>query len=400
MYLVALFAIAGVALLRSTRPFLALGLGAGVAAIDLAFGGSLGVVLILSDLVYAAVKYGSDRGLRLALWITLVTAGLLAVGLLVVSPHSPTVPTVAVQLALIIFVSAAWGWAVRSERARTRSALVQAHAQQTGEMRERIAHDLHDLVANQIAVAGLHIEAAKLRLEREGSDPDPSDSAGQGITRATAAAGSAGTLASLERAKQGTDAAHRELRALIEVLMATLDLDTAGRDVLAHAGVSEAMGPMRGGRTGSGAAGLASLGSLLPGGRVLTWPNGACERVQTWLAAEPPATQAAVIRVLRELIANAAKYGAGDAAVSLDAAATGMSLTVMNQIAPGTPSVPGTGLGLRSAAMILGMVGGHLASGRPGDGSPEHGTTWVATITVPLSEQAPATPPAHLERQS
>lgn len=436
VYLLALIAIAAVALMRSTRPFLALGLGASIAAIDLAFGGSLGVVLVLSDLVYAAVKYGSDRGLRIALWLALVTAGLLAVGLLVVSPHSSTVPIVAVQFALIIFVSAAWGWAVRIERSRTRAILVQAHAQQTSEMRERIAHDLHDLVANHIAVAGLHIEAAKLRLERETAAPDPDHSAGQGASRpsrstGSIAASSSATMASLDRAKQGTDAAHRELRALIEVLTATIDLENAGLDALEHAGASEAGAQGRGNgpessidsattagsgtvsasifsadidapralqevgaREGQRAAGpsqteaeiagaLDGLSSLLPDGRALEWSSGALVRTQSQIAAEPPATQTAVLRVLRELIANAAKHGSGAVVISTEAAPTATRITVANQVSAGGAAAQGSKLGLRSSEMILKMVGGQLESGLAGAGEHESATNWAASISLP-----------------
>lgn len=410
LYLGALLAIAAVALMRSTRPFLALGLGATIAAVDLAFGGSLGVVLILSDLVYAAVKYGSDRGLRVGLWTALGAAVLLAAGLLVVSPHSPTVPTVAVQLALIIFVSGAWGWAVRSERARTRAALVDAHARQTGEMRERIAHDLHDLVANHIAVAGLHIEAAKLRVEASAAEsalgcvphaaPDPDRPPGP----------AAATLSSLARAKQGTDAAHRELRALIAVLTATLEPGSAGL------GGSE--------RQPEGsleiAVQLGALANALPGGRALRWQAGALERATADLTASPSAAQAAALRVLRELVANAAKHGTGDVELGLagvgagvgvgvsagpgsaDGTAAGVTrtrLVMTNPCAPGAPAAQGSGLGLRSAGLILSLEGGQLESGPAADADAENfaPSAWAAVITLPsppgvAASVAPAVP--------
>lgn len=386
VYLIALFAISAVALLRSTRPFLVLGLGASIAAVDLAFGGSLGVVLVLSDLVYAAVKYGSDRGLRIGLWAALVAAVLLAIALLVVSPHSSTVPTVAVQFALIIFVSAAWGWAVRSERSRTRVAMMQAHAQQTSEMRERIAHDLHDLVANHIAVAGLHVEAAKLRVVRDTAAPDPDRPAGQGATQGSAL-GSA-IVASLERAKQGTDAAHRELRALIEVLTATIDLDNAGRDALEHgsdAGRSRfGDGGMRPPAVSQEiAADLESLGSLLPEGRELRWHAGSFERATSRLAASSAATQTSALRVLRELVANAAKHGVGDIEFSITEAPAGARFTISNDTESGGPIVQGTQLGLRSAGMMLSLAGGQLESGPSASGDAAHQNTWVATMTLP-----------------
>src|SRR5699024_3285893 len=73
VFAVLLACAAVLATLRSRRPFLALALGLVVAAVDLSLGGSLGVVLVLTDLAYAALRYGSDRGV----WITL-RAGLAA----------------------------------------------------------------------------------------------------------------------------------------------------------------------------------------------------------------------------------------------------------------------------------------------------------------------------------
>src|SRR5699024_11945350 len=46
-----LVAIVAADVLRSLRPFLALTLGLAIAAVDLALGGSLGVILVLTDLV-------------------------------------------------------------------------------------------------------------------------------------------------------------------------------------------------------------------------------------------------------------------------------------------------------------------------------------------------------------
>src|SRR5699024_4444776 len=80
------------------------------------------------------------------------------------------------------------------------------HARETERLRERIAHELHDHVANQIAVAGLHVEAARLRGAQAEALPP-------------------GALRSLDQATEGTDQAHRKLRQLIAVLTTSGDVD-------------------------------------------------------------------------------------------------------------------------------------------------------------------------------
>src|SRR5690606_14696825 len=61
-FLVLLLAMTGLSTQRSSRPFLALGAGVILTVVDMLFGGSVGVILIFTDLLYAAFKYGSSRG--------------------------------------------------------------------------------------------------------------------------------------------------------------------------------------------------------------------------------------------------------------------------------------------------------------------------------------------------
>ena len=163
-FLLTLLGMVAISTQRSTRPFTALAIGAPIVVLDTLFGGSLGVTLVCFDLVYCAVKYGSDRGVRIAMWIAAGLAAATGIGLLL-RPWGSAVPLLAVQWALILAVAGMWGWNVRTERLRTRALLAAQHASDTRELRQRIAHDLHDLVSNQIAVAGLHVEAARMQLE-------------------------------------------------------------------------------------------------------------------------------------------------------------------------------------------------------------------------------------------
>lgn len=348
VFLLTLAAMFGIALLRSRRPFTALCLGIVVAGVDLLFGGSLGVVIILSDLIYAAMKYGSDRGVRYTLWAAAGSVLILTVGLIVIGSENATVPIISVQWGLIVTISGVWGWNVRSERVRTRAALVEQHGHATRELRSRIAHDLHDHVANQIAVAGLHIEAAKLLA-------------------APAARDTAAMVGSLEQAKRGTDQAHRQLRDLIAVLTAVDDLDEPAAIELAGE--------------------LDELAQLLPAGRALVWNGNSAGDLRAALDSLTQSNQRVVLRVLQELVANAVKHGTGDVDVCVDddnsdggqQHPTHTVVSLANTSAAPTSPAPGTGLGINGAKLLLGGIGATLATAQS-DG----GGSWRATLTVPL----------------
>src|SRR5690606_10962793 len=105
-----------------------LGVGTALAAVDLSFGGSIGVILVFTDLIYTAMKYGSDRGVRRLLTIMIAGAALLAGAIFIWHRDNLLLQVLAVQWAIIVTVAAVWGWNVRSERLRTRSAMAAEHA--------------------------------------------------------------------------------------------------------------------------------------------------------------------------------------------------------------------------------------------------------------------------------
>ncbi|MPV49248.1 hypothetical protein GCG21_04365 [Pseudactinotalea sp. HY160] len=373
VFLLTLLGMALIATRRSRRPFAALGAGAAVAGVDLMFGGSLGVVLILTDLIYAAVKYGGDRGVRLLFRWALVAAIGCGAALVVFRPDDGRVVVLGVQWGLVLLVSGLWGWNVRRERLRTRATMSEEHGRATRRLRDRIAHDLHDLVANQIAVAGLHIEAAKLQ------------SAGPRVDSAALTRG-------LDQAKRGTDEAHRQLRGLITVLTAVEDLDEVALIAPAEA--------------------LEDLPRLLPAGRVLHWSGQG--RAGLWAALDrAPATRSHVVmRVLQELLANAAKHGTGDVQVDVGpmqagpdpnaqhAGGHGLEVTVTNDRAPAGRVRPGTGIGISGAVLLLSGTGASLDAGpvepvepvEPGGDSPTG--QWRARLRLPAESDVERGRPA------
>ncbi|MGR4010319.1 hypothetical protein FW756_07070 [Leucobacter sp. 1207-22] len=350
VFLLIAVALAAVSTQRSTRPLTALALGAAVVTVDLAFGGSLIAVIVATDLIYAAVKYASDIGLKRLLFVGLSIVALVSVALLIWRPQNAATLVLLLQWALIIGVSALWGWNVRHERLRTVAVLDRQFARDMQVLRGQIAHDLHDLVANQIAVAGLHIEASKLQAERLGITAEP-------------------LMTSLSRAKRGTDAASTELRQLISALSALEEITAAAAVPINQA--------------------LHEFEELLPSGRELVWQPGSKAQLERFLETYATSHADMVVRALRELVANAVKHGAGDVQVRRLAdqdpdeqqdAADGLVLCVENQVASAR-ALPGNGMGLRGTQLLLNGLGGNVHAERSDDGS-----AWQARIEL--------TPPA------
>lgn len=311
-FLLALLAMAALATQRSSRPFLVLLAGAVVTVGDALIGSSVGVVVLFGDFVYCAFRYGSDRGLRIFGGVLAAVAVAGAAAFVFRPTTREEFAGLALQWAFVIILSASWGWNVRSERVYTRAVLAAEHRGQTQRLRERIAHELHDRVANHIAVAGLNIEAARLRLDGVPGAP-------REIER------------SLDEASRGTDGAHEQLRQLIAVLTSV--------DELAEQTVE-----------------AVPLESLLPVGRRLVRTGADLDAA---LAPLDPVARGVVRRVLQELVANAAKHGAGD--VSVDVAADPTVIRVENAIASGARA-PGSGIGIAGAAALIDEVGARIES--------------------------------------
>lgn len=346
-FLLLLLAMAALATQRSRHPFAVLAAGTLLTVTDLLFGGSIGVIVIFTDLLYAAVRYGSDRGVRVLLWILIAVAALTALTLAILRPADQAVLVIVIQWALIVLIAAVWGWNVRSEHLRTKAHMAQQHAHATQRLRRTIAHDLHDLVANQIAVAGLHVEAAKLQLERAEVTLPP-------VER------------SLEQAARGTDEADQQLRRMISLLNALDDLgEQEGAPV---------------GRLLDDFVHDAEAG--MPGSRALAWRGAGVAGLRTALARQPDARVRVILRVLRELLANAVKHGRGTVLVEVDNA-NGLSVAVTNDVASGVEPRRGNGIGIAGAALLLDGSGVRLESG-----ATDSGTRWRATLSVPTTGAA------------
>ncbi|WP_197517483.1 sensor histidine kinase [Microbacterium karelineae] len=349
VFLLTLGGMTALATQRSTRPMLVLALGSAITVLDLLHGSSPGVVLAFTDVVYCAIKYGSVRGVRITIGIAVGLAIAAGVAMFVLRPDGP-VTVVALQWALIVLIGGLWGWNVRSERMRTRAAMSDQHMRSMLRMRQRIAHDLHDLVANQIAVAGLHVEAARLRIESSGaSTPE--------IER------------SLDQVTSGTEQAHQQLRRLIAVLTTVDDLAEPAPPHVAEA--------------------LAALARLPPAGRSLVWTGAGAYGVADACVGLSPRERGIVTRALQELVANAVKHGIGDVTVDVSAPSDSapLTVTVENALASDRAPAAGSGIGITGAALLLRTIGASLdASADALRGR------WRALATIPMTRDRATLP--------
>ncbi|MDI6023164.1 histidine kinase [Leucobacter sp. UT-8R-CII-1-4] len=340
-FLLILLALAAVTTQRSQRPFLALALGMPLILADVLFGGTLGAILILTDLLYCAVKYGSARGVRILLWLIFGFIVTMFGTVLIWFRTEAVAYVVVVQWTLFLLVATLWGWNVRSERLRISAALAEQHAQSTQQMRQRIAHDLHDLVANQIAVSGLHVEAAKLQLAAA------AESLPSGVPALSE---------SLDQAALGAAQADAQLRRLIQVLKAVDDLNEQP-EVPTEQLINETLG---------------ELDRQLPGARQLRWADEGKPGLYALLTRLPAANTRVALRVIQELIANAVKHGSGD----IELSAQKNRVSVKNAYSPGTSHTRGSGIGINGADMLLEGTGMSLES------RASEAENWLAELTL------------------
>ncbi|WP_181787965.1 sensor histidine kinase, partial [Streptomyces phytophilus] len=160
----------GAELLRRSRPMTALGIATAAVVADQFTWGTLATVLMFTDLVYAAVVYGTATAAR---WIPRIAAGLTVATTIVVLAvfQDRVVILLGVAVGLITLAPATTGVALRSHRQAADAARLRA--QQTallaeldrreavGAERARMARELHDMVANHLSAIAIHATAAQ-----------------------------------------------------------------------------------------------------------------------------------------------------------------------------------------------------------------------------------------------
>ncbi|MER6143052.1 histidine kinase [Streptomyces sparsogenes] len=352
-----LVAMAGAELLRRVAPGAALTLGTAALAVDLCGGSLIATVLMYTDVVYAAVLYGSaPLARRLPSGCGMVTVAATVVPLALL--RTPESLFIGVMAALLTFAPAGTGAIVRNHREAAEAARLEAERtallaeldrrEAVVAERARMARELHDRVAGHLSAIAIHSTAA-LSL----GDAAATDQA-LGVIRENSVRGLA------------------EMRTLIELL----------RDA--------------GGETEPTAAPtLDALDSLVERARSDAAVSGLkfalCDERPPGAAPLPAPVELAAYRIVQESLTNALKHAApGEVTVRLAHDADGpsaagaleVSVTSPYDKRPGRrPRAPGSGMGVVGMRERVSLLGGTLQAGpRPG----ASGTVWRVRAVLPL----------------
>lgn len=385
-FLVPLAAICAAQLGRRRRPLLALGSGLAIFAADAAMGGSIGVMLVLIDLIYTVALFSSARAVRrLEIAVGVVVGAALAVTFVVTGSSRE-----AVLLALFAFAILGtplwWGRTVRQQA--DLAALARARAQDLQDLttlreqqavraeRTRMARDLHDAIAGNLSAIAIHTEAALAA-----SDADAA-------TNATATAADDATLRTIRAASV---ASLEEMRAMI-LLLRTGDGPGSGGGVGVDDDGSGEFGAHAGNdRAGSGSGELTSPARLGELDDLLALARARGLRVRADVAAPaglPAAVDQAAYRIVQEALTNAAVHApgadvdvviAGGRTCTIEVRSRGARLPVATPVRSG-------GLGLTTMRERAEALGGTFAAG-PVEGAVA--PTWLVTASIPTGRDLP-----------
>ncbi|MEV1089829.1 histidine kinase [Streptomyces microflavus] len=350
--LVPLTVMAAMELLRRSAPRTALIVGTLALIADQFTRGSLATILMFTDVMYAAVLYGTPAAARRIPVATLLITVASTIGFLAWF-RTPEALLIGVVTGLVSFIPAITGVSVRNHR--TAADAARLAARQTARLAEmdrtqaviaeraRMARELHDMVANHLSAVAIHSTAA-LSID----DPETSRRA-------------------LKVIRENSVEGLAEMRRLIGLLR-------------------------EGGEDGAPAAAptLASLDALVEQAN----GNGAssglvCVLEDTRAEAAvplPTPVELAAYRIVQESLTNALKHAApGPVTVRLDLAGEVLTVEVTSAFGsrPG-PTAPGSGAGLVGMRERVALLGGTFGAGAEADGD---GTKiWRVRAELPATE--------------
>ncbi|MFJ1775467.1 sensor histidine kinase [Streptomyces anulatus] len=350
--LVPMTVMAAMELLRRSAPRTALIVGTVMLVADQFTRGSLATILMFSDIMYAAVLYGTPAAARRIPVTTLLITVASTIGFLAWF-RRPEALLIGVVTGLVSFMPAITGVVVRNHRVAAEAARLAAR--QTARLAEmdrtqavvaeraRMARELHDMVANHLSAVAIHSTAA-LSID----DPDTSRNALKVIR---------------ENSVEGLS----EMRRLIGLLR------EGGEDDAPAAAPT-----------------LASLDVLVEQTNVNGAPSGLeCtleDSGQAVSAALPTPVELAAYRIVQESLTNALKHAApGPVVVRLAHADGELTIEVTSVFGsrPG-PTAPGSGAGLVGMRERVALLGGRIVAGAEPDGD---GTKiWRVRAQLPVTE--------------
>ncbi|MBG0852471.1 two-component sensor histidine kinase [Streptomyces spinoverrucosus] len=342
--LLPLAVMAGCELLRRAAPRVALPVATLAIVGDTLTQGNLVTVLMFTDVMYAAVLYGTPAAARRIPWVT----GMLTVIATVVpfaAWREPEALLIGVATGVVSFGPASTGLIVRNHREAAEAARLRAEqtallaemdrAQAVTAERARMARELHDMVANHLSAIAIHSTAA-LSL-------DNAETSREALTVIR------------ENSVEGL----AEMRRLIGILR-----DDSGD------------------REPAAAPTLDGLGALVDTARA----NG----LDVTLSAEhgdglPAPVELAAYRIVQESLTNALKHaGPGRVTVALRQRDGSLDVTVASPYGDRDgPRAPGSGAGLVGMRERAALLDGRFEAGP--EGSPD-GKIWAVRATLPITE--------------
>ncbi|MGV9638685.1 sensor histidine kinase [Nocardia rhamnosiphila] len=328
-----------VLLVRRRAPITAMVLGLIPLVMDLSLGPTLPVWLVYTDLIYAAVVYGTRRQMQGAVVAWLALSATAAGVVLAITGDWHLMSLALVLAAAFVGTSLWWGLTVRAhketadaERARVRALSLVAELDRraaVADERKAMARDLHDVIAGHLSAIALQSEAALGGLD------------------GTADPRLAGVLGAI---RTNSVEALREMRTMIGLLRREDDAD-------------QTTAPGR----------LAQLPGLVSAAR----QAGMRVRVRLDLGETVPAgaVDQAAYRIVQEAVTNVMKHAPGqEVDIDVHAESTTVVLTVRNPLSAGPPPAPEPAAdrrGLSNMRERAAALGGTLRAG------PEAGAWWV-----------------------
>ncbi|MFI1713113.1 sensor histidine kinase [Streptomyces sp. NPDC053513] len=345
--LVPLVVMAGCEAVRRTAPRAALTVGTLAIVADQFTYGSLATVLMFTDVVYAAVVYGSAAHARRVPYTTgLVTVGV-TIGFLVWWQNAYAL-LVGVITGMISFLPAITGAIVRNHREAADAARLRAEqtallaemdrAQAVVAERARMARELHDMVANHLSAIAIHSTAA-LSLDEPAT-----------------------TRRALTVIRENSVAGLAEMRRLIGLLR-----DSGGEPEPGAVPSLDALDSLLARARANGSAG--GLEFVLEDSRP---PGGSL----------PAPVELAAYRIVQESLTNAVKHAApGTVRVRIGRSGGVLTVAVDSPYGqrPG-PGAPGTGSGLVGMRERTELLGGEFRAAASG-------SVWQVRAVLPADER-------------
>ncbi|HWS36628.1 MAG TPA: histidine kinase [Actinoplanes sp.] len=316
-----------ITLLKRRFPAAVLAAGTALFAVDLLLGGSIAVILVMFDVLFAVGRYASARARNAVTTVVFVLIGTASVVGGLAAGEVRMAVFIAFQLTALLFVPL-W-WAANIRRQQQLGLLDAERTAREAVLAERatMARDLHDVIAAHLATTAMHSGAALAAPPDTGRD-----------------------RAALQAVRTSSLAALEEMRSMILLLRA------AGEPALP--------------------GGLDRLPELVAAADGLQVEVRVRE-----VPGAPAVVEHTVYGIVREALTNAAKHAPGSR-VLLEVRATGdrVLVTVTNTLSGVTAvdhEVLSAGTGLWSIRERAAVLGGELTAGPDGD-------VWRVAASLPL----------------